>query len=104
MVVLGKLIQQVQNGGYAQWHDNGYSEAGQLTLDALLTLGTSAGNRAYHLTKAVLHGIGATEDEDEDERDAFGAQDDAFYAIDDELLAGLERWVGANIPQEEVTA
>jgi Domain of unknown function (DUF4375) len=101
VVSIGKLNQQVCNGGFMQWRDNGYNENPEFLLQALRALGTSTAMEVLALVNDALDIDTDTSDEygdeDEDKFDAvseeFDALDEAFYKVNEKLLCELANHV-----------
>lgn len=98
VVAIGKLNQQVCNGGFMQWRDNGYDEKPEFLFQALETLGTDAAKKVLDLVEQALS-IDTEPEEDEDGYcdehememigDAFDPLDNAFYEINQQMLCDL---------------
>lgn len=91
-VTIGNLNYQVENGGFMQWHDNGYSEYEMTLIDVLNELNTDAANQVAHLVEGFMKDAADVEDEEEWE-DAWNVSNDLsdqFYTINKQLLADVE--------------
>ncbi len=112
VVLIGNLNYQVCNGGFTQWVDNGYGRHWQDVLRVLEKVGTDTAKRVAMLvekvgkqlrynSRGVLDFSNTTSrsfysDDDgdsEDEWPDFSAEDDAFYAINDQLLIDMAAFV-----------
>lgn len=104
LFVIGLLYGQVCNGGFLQWHDNGYSKTLGLVQHALRALGGPAADEVLSLLVEVMPLIEDAEhasaegDEDHYEEicDQVDALDSRFYeGIDARLISAIaERWLG----------
>ena len=61
-VALGNLNYQVENGGFMQWHDNGYSSAAGLLAEALGSVGTLAATQVSTLVEEANETIASFEE------------------------------------------
>lgn len=115
-VLIAKLNYQVQNGGFLQWHGNGYSEHGAETVESLKKVGGPSCLKAAVLVERALDCIVEVDefhrDSEDDESD--GPQDEwqatcenikcegldtAYYALDDGICDEVEAWLtGAGMP------
>jgi len=100
VVAIGKLNQQVCNGGFVQWRDNGYDEKPEFLLQALEAVGTDAAKKALDLVEQALGIDTEVDDEDEDPeyeydmiQQAFEPLDDSFYEVNERLLCDTANWV-----------
>jgi hypothetical protein len=108
--VIGKLNSQVCNGGFFQWHDNGYSDLLDDTVWALQKVDTETSRKVVGFLGQVHSCIEAQrrmeeerspwEDVDEDELydevfGALGPLDDAYYKVNDQLEADVEAYLRA---------
>lgn len=96
VVHIGKLYQQVTNGGFMQWLGNGYDD--KFVVSALRQVNTPTSLKALSL---VHNAMSAAPDksircEDEDDFEFinkfFDKLDDKFYELDDQLLCDLAIW------------
>ena len=86
-VTIGNLNYQVCNGGFMQWHDNGYSQHTKELLEALNEVGTEAALAAVELVLRFVEYVNGEDMEDDDGYEAafevseevskLGAQDEA---------------------------
>lgn len=84
-VLIGNLNHQVENGGFAQWILNGYSNEAQEVRYVLRKIGTHAASNADNLILIALAAHG------QDGYDAdLDKQDTAYYSLSDQLLADAE--------------
>lgn len=108
VVLIGNLNYQVCNGGFAQWADNRYGKHWQDVIRALNLIGTETAKQITKLVQTVGSQLvynnrgeldygssGGWDDEYCDNETAyeFGAQDDAFYAINEQLMIDLAAYV-----------
>lgn len=108
VVLIGNLNYQVRNGGFFQWADNRYGKHWQDVIRALNLINTENAKQVAKLVQAVgsqlmynkrgeldYGNIGGWDDEYCDNETAyeFGAQDDAFYAINEQLMIDLAAYV-----------
>lgn len=104
-VALGNMNYQVQNGGWEQWHDNGYSFQFDLVDDVLEKIGTRTSTEARRILGQVMEIIeqmggarsggfefGGDEDETMDLREQLDEFDDQYYEIDDQLMKDAEEY------------
>jgi hypothetical protein len=108
-VLTGNFNYQVCNGGFMQWHDNGYSsEAGQmLIILEKYKKGNPAITKAIQLIQEAVDTIKNVanessnrnryswgDEEDEEEWDILNGKlsslDDYYYKIDDQFLAEMQ--------------
>ena len=96
VVAFGNLNYQVENGGFLQWHDNGYGVGYTDILQGLARLGTS---EAVTMTKLLqqarsllltLDKRNDPEDDDDFEPVGLDAMDTAFYALAPAILQQIE--------------
>jgi len=111
-VLVGKLNYQVGNGGFLQWHENGYSSEGhnllvQLSLykkEPVVAEVMEIVEKALKIIdkyekeiKEAERGWDANYDEAEhlaeQRREALDPLDDKYYDLEDEFLAFIERTV-----------
>ena len=99
VVAIGKLNQQVCNGGFMQWRDNGYDEKPEFLFQALKAVGTDAAKKVLDLVEQVLGVDTEVDDEDEDPdyeydiiQQAFEPYDDKFDKVNEKLLCDLATW------------
>jgi hypothetical protein len=124
-VVMGNLNYQVNNGGFLQWHDNGYSSMSDTLIEALTNVGTPAALEASTLITEAMDAIDLNEDAMSQLKklgrygecdalltyedlisDAIGKSlnddlepfDRRFYKVSDHLLKDVEEWVRAGCP------
>ena len=86
-VALGNWNYQVHNGGYAQWHDNGYSTAGAAILDYLQRARQAGVEGLDPLIESLEKGMNEIRDyekraQDEREYDWYNADSDDEYSED----------------------
>jgi hypothetical protein len=104
IVAIGKLNQQVCNGGFAQWRDNGYDERPEFLFQALRELNTEWANKTMKLVEQALELDMECEDEygDVDEceydalQDSFDELDNKFYSFNGDLLCDLASHVACS--------
>jgi hypothetical protein len=91
-VLTGNLNYQVENGGFAQWHDNGYSEHTKQLLEVLNEINTDTSKQVVELVLEFMGGIRELEDEEDWEVLVNTSDDisDRFYAINKQLLSDVE--------------
>lgn len=100
-VYVGNLNNQVCNGGFSQWHFNGYSNCSDELLQILPRLGDASQKVAKMIT-SVLSEEEEHEDWDEYEDgdwDYSQNWDSQFYTINDAMLEECEAFV--SLPDEE---
>ena len=94
-VAIGKLHQQVNNGGFFQWDDNGYSFQ---MFTILSTLNKMKQTPEIIKLKSILHRFERLKDEgfDDDEYDYWYPKldelDNEYYKIGDKLLRQYESY------------
>lgn len=91
-VLIGNLNYQVENGGFSQWFSNGY---GDHAAEVRLVLDRIGGHAAYTITNLILIACNIWRD-DKDDGD-FDAQDQAFYKINDQLLADANTYFASKV-------
>ncbi len=108
-MVLGKLNYQVENGGFAQWHDNGYSIAIKETLAAIKKIGTETAMKVYELVDSMSEELRQLErakrrhandrfrrDEDDEEPELSGIGldnlDNRYYELNKQFVADIEAY------------
>ena len=98
---LGKLYQQVRNGGFAQWHCNGYSSETMVSAitSALVAIDTEPSRAVLAIVKAFLSQINKAKRAGRDPDDLeFDELDTKFYEIDDRLAADVEEYFLETFP------
>lgn len=107
-MVLGKLNYQVENGGFSQWHDNGYSKAMKETLAAIKKIGTETATKVYELVDSMndeLEGLEKarrhydndrfrSDDDEEPELDGTGLDnlDKKYYELNKQFMLDIEAY------------
>jgi hypothetical protein len=96
--VIGKLHQQVCNGGFMQWCDNTYGDTVDFLVHALNNVGTDAANSVELIVNRVVEDFSESDGEyDDDEYDALNEQlskyDDEYYTLGNQLLCDLADYV-----------
>jgi hypothetical protein len=102
-VVIGNLNYQVENGGFSQWHGNGYSAARHALREALGSVGTETALKAHtmmeHAALLMVRADKASARGNDDEADRIADKvdelDTAFYALNDRLLNDVEAYLTA---------
>jgi hypothetical protein len=101
VVVTGNLNYQVENGGFMQWHDNGYSEMSSILLSFLENeLETDAAINVAALVRSCRYRYGQVDTK----REKWGDHDDyddpdtddlsnQYYELNDALMNDLEAYV-----------
>jgi len=93
-VFIGNLNYQVENGGFFQWHDNGYSACAGELVTILRGIGPAGEKTAEIVTMALDAIENAPEYGEFDEDDKVGVDleewDDAYLFIRDLMLAEAE--------------
>lgn len=116
VVLIGNLNYQVENGGFTQWADNGYGRHWQDVLRILEKVGTDTakqvatlvekvGKQLRYNSRGVLDFSNTTsrsfysddDSDSEDEYPDFSAEDDAFYAVNDQLMIDMAAFVQSQI-------
>lgn len=99
VVAIGKLNQQVENGGFVQWRDNGYDHGKQFLIEALRTLRTDSARTVLALVQNALSVEISYRDrygelvEIESAQDELDSLSDEFYKVNDQLLIELADFV-----------
>lgn len=90
VAAIGKLNQQVCNGGFMQWRDNGYSDDDGFLRRALRRLNTETARKVLDLVRRA-HEVPewASEEEADSASDELAELDSAFYDLNDQLLIDL---------------
>jgi hypothetical protein len=101
-VLLGNLNYQVENGGFSQWIFNGYAEFSADVRRVLDRIGTPAAREVRELVSFVIE-AGRLNDErrrswDDDHLD-LSEQDEAYYKINEQLLADAEAYFAKKVLQ-----
>jgi hypothetical protein len=105
-VFVGNLNYQVENGGFYQWHDNGYSECHRDLIVILRMLG-DIGKKVSSMVEKAMREVSnnrrnerSSRWDDEDDDDWYDVNyhtlskyDDEFYTINQVLLAETEAFV-----------
>jgi len=114
VVVIGNLNYQVENGGFSQWHGNGYSDSFSLLQAALDEIGTPTAEAVFDIVKKVMD---VFNDRDSDQDDGYYSDgyysdgeevdeevyeyldklDDKYYSLKKQLLTDVEAWVKKKI-------
>jgi hypothetical protein len=99
---VGHLNYQVENGGFSQWHFNGYCVAGYAPLRALCKrIGTPVAMQVAELLRDAIEACEYNErmdrsgEGDEDAYKSTDAFDKAYYAIAEQWLAQAEAAIKA---------
>lgn len=83
-VVIGNLNYQVENGGFMQWDDNGYSKGKVFLFDTLQAIGTETSKKVLELTERALTKLAQNRN--------VNAQDDKFYEMQEQFLTDAEAY------------
>jgi hypothetical protein len=93
-VVFGNLNREVHNGGFDQWHDNGYSEAGEFLLRSLEKMTGPAALKVKGIMEKVFVQIHIHEQKEADWEEAedmdFDTLDIEYYTVADAFLKEAE--------------
>jgi len=94
-VAIGNLNYQVCNGGFSQWHYNGYSEAFGTIDYVCRQVGTPNSLAVLKLVEEAMTDLQEyDESEDNDEvNDGLDGLDSRFYAINEAFLEDVEAWL-----------
>jgi len=94
-VAIGNLNYQVTNGGFTQWHYNGYSEAFDTIDFVCRQVGTANSLAVLKIVNEVMTELEELDEESEghDDYDALDALDSRFYAINEAFLEDVEAWL-----------
>ena len=101
-VLIGKLNQQVTNGGFAQWCDNDYAEPLRELKASLDLVGTKKSKQAWDLACRArgIYNVQQMHYDDGYEcdfmNDKLDALDEEFYLLNDALLFDCEAFFQAN--------
>ena len=90
--VLSILVGQVNNGGFAQWHDNRYSFSSQECIELLMEIDTTDTKAAAVLVEMANRLINSKKPGHDFEYDDFKELDDAFYELKN-LDQDIEMWL-----------
>lgn len=90
-VLIGNLNYQVENGGFSQWILNGYGAHYEAVLTVLERINTDTSRAAYELIDRKVAPFIHYEHGEVD----FNAADDAFYALNDQLIADADAYLAA---------
>lgn len=99
-VVIGNLNYQVENGGFAQWVDNKYSDGIEFLREALTAVGTDTAKKvrdmayqAFNLCEEESrYNRYDSEDNDEDYRSPLDELDTRYYELSDQLIVDVEKF------------
>jgi len=84
-VFIGNLNYQVENGGFMQWHDNGYSTCGEDIIRILTTVGG-----CDEVIRLVRHALGEIRKYEEENAYIESDFDELAYNILEEKLSKLD--------------
>jgi len=95
VVAFGNLNYQVENGGFSQWHDNGYYVGLDAILHGLIRLDTPEAGEMLNLIQSARDRLHYLDKLDEDEDDNWAGSkldtlDSAFYALAPKVLQQIE--------------
>lgn len=91
-VILGNFNYQVENGGFLQWHDNGYSSRIDWLHKYLKAIATPT---AQEVTEMVneFQIITANLDSEDEEESPYDLLDSRYYRINHQLMVDAENWL-----------
>lgn len=92
-VLTGTLNYQVENGGFAQWHENDYSEFSQDLLRVLKLINTEATVRVSNLVRHVMNVVDNENHEREELMEVSDWASDEFYTFNKQYLADVESFL-----------
>lgn len=105
-VITGNFNYQVCNGGFVQWHDNGYSAQADELIEILKEIGTETTLKAADMVTEYMEVVeevaeaestngmfGCTDDEWETLFGASNGLSDDYYKIDKQLLEDVEAFL-----------
>lgn len=96
-VVIGNLNYQVENGGFDQWHGNGYSKDLLFLEDALETINTETSKEVLSIVKSVMSALKSEEFHGGDFSYNLDECDNKYYVIKDKFLNDVESFFSAHM-------
>lgn len=94
-VAIGNLNYQVCNGGFSQWHYNGYSESFDTINYVCYQVGTKNSLAVLKIVEEAMTDLQELNDESEEEDDYehLDALDSRFYKVNEAFLEDVEAWL-----------
>ncbi|MEW5859799.1 MAG: hypothetical protein AB1861_20840 [Cyanobacteriota bacterium] len=92
-VILGNLNYQVENGGFLQWHCNGYSGQVDKLHEYLEAIATPASEEVAEMINEFQIITANLDGDDEEEDSPYDHLDSRYYQINGQLLADVESWL-----------